>query len=169
MSDRKQFLIFCLGVSVLALLIWFINLANEPPPKDNVINFKINTTGTIVKYTGSDEIVELPYMYKRDKNGNAVFGTAYKVLGLGANAFEEDNKITRIALSIFIQTIEDGAFDNLDNVETLVFRGEYPPVISGDEIDKLTNLKYIYVYSQNLDNYLSDAVFSSYQDIIKVI
>ena len=166
-KQKKQFLIFCICVSIFSILVYIV-FVPKPVQYDNVQNFKI-TNSVITKYLGEDTNVELPYVYKLDNKGNAVFGYQCYVRVLDANAFVENNGITRLAISINITQINDDAFNNLTDLEYIVFRGEMPPQISVTEFDKLTSLKNIYVYKSNLQNYLNDAVFQTLQDKIKTV
>lgn len=180
MSNRKQFLILVCVFSLVAIIVGWVQLG-KVEEVDNVIDFTIKAYhsdgsvgdlnakgdkaigGIVTKYFGAGEEVELPYVYKVS-GSKAVFGYDYRVLALGADAFKEGNEITRLAISTYMQIIYDNAFNNLDKLEILIVRASTPPKISASEIQKLSKLKVIYIYSNAMDDYATDSVWSQFSD-----
>lgn len=167
MSDKKQFLLVVCVFALVAIIVGWVYIGSNNEV-DNVTNFTI-VDGKIESYDAHESIVELPYIYKLDSNGRAIFGYDKKVEVLGAKAFSESNIINRLAISININIIEDNAFDNLEDLEILILRGSNPPVISASEIQSLTNLQTIYIYKDYKQNYLEDSVWSLFADKIEII
>ena len=180
MSNRKQFLILVCVFSLIAIIVGWVQIG-KVEAVDNVIDFTIKAYhsdgavgdlnangdkaigGIVTKYFGVGESVELPYVYKVS-GGKAVFGYDYKVIAVGENVFREDNGIKRLAISTYVQIINDGAFNNLEKLQILIVRASTPPEISASEIAKLSNLEKIYIYSSAIDAYTSNGVWSQYSD-----
>lgn len=185
MSNRKQFLILVCVFSLIAIIVGWVQIG-KVKTEDNVIDFEIKSYysdgtygdlgknknsvvgGIVTKFIGVNENVELPYTYKVSGN-RAVFGYEYKILAINADAFKKDNNIKRLAISTYVQTIYDGAFNNLDKLEILIVRSSTPPNISASELESLNNLKSIYIYSGAEEKYLADSVWSQFRDKIEKI
>ena len=74
-------------------------------------------TGTIVKYEGESEYVNIPDYYSLD-NRDGTF-SAIKITGISSNAFAGNENVKEIRLSNFITSIPENAFAGCTALETV--------------------------------------------------
>lgn len=74
-------------------------------------------TGTIVKYEGEDEYVNIPDYISLDNNDGTY--SAVKVTGISSNAFANNTLVKEVRLSNYITEIPDNAFSGCTSLETI--------------------------------------------------
>ena len=89
-----------------------------------VLNFEINDSGEITKYTGTATEVVIPSTYSLLEDGTVIAGTDYTITGIADGtasngAFYNNKNITSVTLPNTIEEIGSYAFENCSNLTSI--------------------------------------------------